>query len=1388
MNKKRTLVYILVGLLVVIDLSVVISNSLPGGVQESKVLVDTRISLKAAHFDTALGEPTVPLDMRAPSNHNLFLVQFDGPVGYVLKKSLESQGFDVISYVPHNAYLVAGDRNSLNRLYGLSHVLWVGDYHPFYKISPNISPYSGYNTVTVMVAGTPTSKSTVSELLSNYNVIGGGRNFRGDFTITLFLTYEEIINISKMNNVYWIEPWTPATIFDETASEIVGGYWSANSPYDGPGSYVNSLGWNGTGVIVSVTDTGLADGNIPVDHPDFQDRVVGGIDYTNSGSWEDGHGHGTHVAGIVAGDGSRGTKELYPEASYYVGMGVAPNANLFVQRIFDDSGSFAFSNDTFVFWLANDAYRNGVYISQNSWGASTSGDYDVEASYYDMVTRDSSNNTQGDQPIIYVFAAGNDGPSAQTVGSPGTAKNVITVGATENYWTNPTSYGYAGYDTYTDNPEEMADFSSRGPTTDGRIKPDVVAPGRGIISARGSQASSTLWGVYDSYYLWCDGTSQATPQVSGAAADVVQWYLSQFGVKPTPTMVKAILINSAVDIQGGTNGGSDPIPNYEEGWGRVFLPTLLDPQVNVIYHDQDILLSTGDTYSMTVRVDDTSEPLKISLVWTDVAGNPSADPVLVNDLNLRVVAPDGTVYYGNGFTNGWSAPNTAAGNTNIGTDWDTNNDNYDDLNNVENVFIDANDLQTGEYTIEVIGYNIPQDAVSSTPSTDQDFALVCYNCIENTPPTMDITYPQKDDVLSGTVNVQWSASDAEDGSSLTIDLYYSTDNSTWNPIATGLSNTGTYSWDTTTLSDRQYYIRGVATDSQGATGEDIEGPFWIDNVASPPTVDILAPLAGAVLAPGNPYDILWSAQDQDPTGSISSIDIYVSYDGGATWSPIATGLSNTGAYTWNVPDGYANNVYIRVVATDNDGMQGDDTEGPMKISAKLFFQVQDSDVAGFKNLSFEPLEDTQKEISADIPAPGEVLLGKWITDAMAEDYNLKGTWEFGVYGRSVGDTGGFMEAKVYDYNGGNPVLLFTAQDDENISAYTDYHLFYWTYDYSGHIVNSGGQVYVEIYLNATKGGSVVETSPNPGVDTDSTGWSYADISDSRGTVDGTWQSSGGNPDGYLEINAGAPTSGSSSTVYTLSGYWEVSFAPSQAPTMANLYFDWTCTAFGSGQDSATIYVYIETASGTPSSSPVYQVSVSGTSSWASVGPVDVSSVVNSATTYYLKLAFEVTGVQRGEGPSWTVGFDNAYVEYGTPSQIVMGYDYTDTPSYVVMPWVESHLIYGYVTYSDGTPVNGALVNVTDMRTGVMAQVYTDGNGYYEYDISWLDGGYISGDTVNVSAYDSATQGKGYNEASVDTSQASQQLDIQLGTTIPEFSHILLIVLGVAVLLIYRRRR
>jgi len=244
-------------------------------------------------------------------------------------------------------------------------------------------------------------------------------------------------------------------------------------------------GIDGTGVRVAVVDTGL-DAN----HPDFAGRIGGMTDFTGQGP-HDNNGHGTHVAGIAAGAGA-----LY--------RGVAPGATVYAAKVLRGDGSGMFSD---VMAGVEWAVQQGVHVINLSLGSSGSSDGNDALSH----TCDAA----VDRGIVVCAAAGNDGPGARTIGSPGAARKVITVGATDDH-------------------DAVASFSSRGPTADGRPKPDLCFPGVGIIAPRSSGTS--MGTPVDNLYTQASGTSMATPHAAGTAA-----LLRQAKADLTPDQVKQLL-------------------------------------------------------------------------------------------------------------------------------------------------------------------------------------------------------------------------------------------------------------------------------------------------------------------------------------------------------------------------------------------------------------------------------------------------------------------------------------------------------------------------------------------------------------------------------------------------------------------------------------------------------------------------------------------------------------------------------------------------------------------------------------------------------------------------------------------------------------------------------
>jgi subtilisin family serine protease len=509
-----------------------------------------------------------------------------------------------------------------------------------------------------------------------------------------------IEEFERTENLVWAEPQAPVRLLNDAS------VWRCQSgePESTP---VFDHGLRGEGQVIGIMDTGL-----DVDDCRFDDQVVGlpavngadgieinvehrkilAVDFHWDEDWPpqppswDSHGHGTHVAGSAAGD-------VLANQTHDGVDGMAPAAKLVIQ---DGGASIDDCADLPGLGcpvkplepVLEQAWAQGARIHTNSWGDEENF---LPFGRYTERTADVDRFMWNHKDTLVFFAAGNSGPDQDTVISPSTAKNVVSVGATLHGDFEPAC---------------TVVFSSRGWTHDGRIKPDVLAPGMWVMSA----ATNRIVPGPSCSNAQNSGTSMAAPTAAGLGALVRQYFVDGFhpagfarpadGFEPTAALIKAVLIASAVDLS--TRGCPDePIPSRDQGWGLIQLDTALafegDGHSLVVDDHREGFASPADEPVRAQVAVTTTGPLKVVLVWTDPPSSSLASTNLVNDLDLQVTGPDG-VFLGNSFSGGVSVPDGEP----------------DRLNNVEVVFLP--EVGRGVWVIEVAPHAV------SVPG--QDFALV----------------------------------------------------------------------------------------------------------------------------------------------------------------------------------------------------------------------------------------------------------------------------------------------------------------------------------------------------------------------------------------------------------------------------------------------------------------------------------------------------------------------------------------------------------------------------------------------------------------------------------------------------------------------------------------
>ena len=683
--------------------------------------IETTVNLPGAAFEPVNDPPSSSLRLGRSATSNgkgYYILQFGGTVKDEWLDSLRESGVEVLQYVPHQAYFVYGESDAIAKAADHSRVRWIGSYTADQKLSRvvrdqiasakdktvlrrEISPLElsekGTALFDVAVFARADVDAVAEHLKSDYApALSRVSRLQHNFfnVIRVELRLEEVEAIAAWPDVFSINAYIKPTREDERSSQIIAGNYSSVTAVNGPGyNPLAQFGVDGTNVTVAVDDDGVG---IPGDGG-FYITDANAVNGPLRGASAGASGHGHLNATIIAGTAPF---SILDPSGYNYGSGVAPKANIInipMLRVGYSGTDADIFNDSVL-----TPGPSGVHatISNNSWGNGLNGNtYNAYAAMYDGFVRDASFDS-GIDPICIVFSAGNEASNGLT--QPKMAKNVIAVGNSENIRSE-----LAG--TEANNIDDLNSTSSQGPAADGRIKPDISAPGSAITGGR--SGGDSLFGNIDAYHRWSSGTSHAAPHIAGMAALFTQyWKATQgFGISPSPALIKAAIINTGRDMNGVLSGAA--VPNGNEGWGRANMKMMLNTGVGMKYINQQIQFNnTGENFGIfSGTVADSTKPVRITLVWTDPPG--VADPALVNNLDL-IVTIGGTVYKGNVFSNGISVTGGTA----------------DSINNVENVFLPAGIPAGTAFTVQVFPTALNGDGILSNGDfTDQNYAVVAYN-------------------------------------------------------------------------------------------------------------------------------------------------------------------------------------------------------------------------------------------------------------------------------------------------------------------------------------------------------------------------------------------------------------------------------------------------------------------------------------------------------------------------------------------------------------------------------------------------------------------------------------------------------------------------------------
>lgn len=569
-----------------------------------------QISMISRQFTPPVGLDAAlePAKLAAEGQKQHVLVQLYTTPSDAEREELRQAGMQLLHYIPDRAWIASVELSKLDALSAHPLVRWMGAF----PVTDRVSPMLNDPAVRSLIESRADDQIALMVEFAADMEFGGALDIvrglgaqvlsevRTINAMLIVLPIEHLAALYETDSVIWVEPPLPS--FDplnDCVRQNMGVDTLQQDPY-----YLT-----GAGVDLLVYDAGT----IATTHSGFAGRLVVG----DASGLSD---HATHVAGTAAGSGvgSPSGRDL---------MGMAPGARIvsYGYEGFAEGWLYTYPGDIEHDWReARDTYGAdlgtasiGTNVAANDFPCSWEGNYGEVSQLLDGIVRGSLG-----EPYIATWAVGNErgngrcGTAYGTVAPPANAKNPIHVGAT-----------------YSDG-DVMTDFSSWGPSDDGRIKPTISAPGCEYLGE--GYVNSTI--PANTYGGMC-GTSMATPAVAGIAALMLQQYRAIYDPtgEPLPSTVKALLIQTAVDK-------GNPGPDYQYGYGRVDAVGALGGVINGDFKE-DGFTQTGEYHDYFFTVAGSLPVLKVSLAWDDAPATPSAQRQLVNDLDLVVIGPNQQSYY-----------------------------------------------------------------------------------------------------------------------------------------------------------------------------------------------------------------------------------------------------------------------------------------------------------------------------------------------------------------------------------------------------------------------------------------------------------------------------------------------------------------------------------------------------------------------------------------------------------------------------------------------------------------------------------------------------------------------------------------------------------------------